>query len=242
MQHGDSKITGGQRSANGKVALRVPKDVIKAKCAPYRRRGKPWHRSAMQNLDDYDIVKAYGAEYRGIVQYYLLANDVWHLNRLRCDAETSMLKTLAAKHQSTVTRMAARYRAKIETPHGLRKCFEARVERQGKRPLVARFGGIPLVRNKWAALADYQPRPVAYPRKELTVRLLRRRCEMCGDPAKVVVRQVRKLASLGNHRATHTATQPDWAALMLQKRRKTLVVCQPCHEVIHSGHPHANTA
>ena len=86
VQHGDSKITGGQRAANGKVALRVPQDVIKAKCAPYRCHGKPWHRSAMQNLDDYDIVKAYGAEYRGIVQYYLLANDVWRLNRLRCDA------------------------------------------------------------------------------------------------------------------------------------------------------------
>ena len=27
-----------------------------------------------------------------------------------------MLKTLAAKHQSTVTKMAARYKAKIETP------------------------------------------------------------------------------------------------------------------------------
>ena len=79
MQHGDSKITAGQRSVNGKVALRVPLDVIKAKRAPYLRHGKPWHRTAMQNLDDYDIVKVYGAEYRGIVQYYLLANDVWRL-------------------------------------------------------------------------------------------------------------------------------------------------------------------
>ena len=238
VQHGDSKITGGQRSANGKVALHVPQDVIKAKCAPYRRHGKPWHRSAMQNLDDYDIVKTYGAEYRGIVQYYLLANDVWRLTRLRTDAETSMLKTLAAKHQSTVTKMAARYRAKIETPLGLRKCFEARIERHGKRPLVARFGGIPLVRNKWAALTDHQPRPVTYPRKELVARLLTRRCEMCGNPAKVSVHQIRKLASLGKP----TASQPEWAALMIQKRRKTLVVCQPCHDAIHNEHPHANTA
>ncbi len=44
VQHGDSKITAGQRVANGKVALRVPLDVIKAKCAPYLRHGKPWHR------------------------------------------------------------------------------------------------------------------------------------------------------------------------------------------------------
>ena len=95
-QHNDSKVTGGGRSVNGTIGLRVPLDVIKAKCAPYRRHGKPWHRPAMQNLDDYDIVRVYGAEYRGVVQYYLLAADVWRLDRLRQDAQTSMLKTLGA--------------------------------------------------------------------------------------------------------------------------------------------------
>ena len=65
-----------------------------------------------------------------------------------------MFKTLAAKHQSTVTKMAAKHKAKIETPHGLRTCYEARIERTGKQPLVARFGGIPLVRNKDAVLID----------------------------------------------------------------------------------------
>ena len=100
------------------------------------------------NLDDYDIVGIYGAEYRGVVHYYLLAGDVWRLHPLRWNAETSMLKTLAAKHKSTVTKMAARYKAKIETPHGLRTCFEARVRRDGKKDLVARFGGIPLQRTR----------------------------------------------------------------------------------------------
>ena len=58
-----------------------------------------------------------------------------------------MQPTLPAKHQSTVTKMAARYKAKIDTPHGPRTCFEARVHRDGKKDLVARFGGIPLLRN-----------------------------------------------------------------------------------------------
>ena len=96
VQHCDTRITYGRRSANGRIALRVPPDVIKAKTAPYRRRGKPWHRSRLQNLDAYDIVRTYGAEYRGIVNYYLLAQDVWKLNQLRWYAETSMLKTLGA--------------------------------------------------------------------------------------------------------------------------------------------------
>ena len=179
VQHDDSKITRGRRMLNGTIALRVPLDVIKAKCAPYRRHGKPWHRPALQNLDDYDIVRTYGAEYRGIVSYYLLATDVWRLHALRWNAETSMLKTLAAKHQSTVTKMAASYKAKIETPYGLRTCFEARVHRDGKQDLVARFGGIPLLRNKNAVLADPVPVPVPTPRKELIHRLRTRRCELC---------------------------------------------------------------
>jgi group II intron reverse transcriptase/maturase len=237
VQHSDSKITSGRRTANGKIALRVPRDVIKAKRAPYLRHGKPWHRAAMQNLDDYEIVKAYAAEYRGVVQYYMLANDVWRLYALQWDAQTSMLKTLAAKHKSTVSKIAARYRAKIKTPHGLRTCFEARVERDGKPALVARFAGISLTRNKDAVLIDHVPQRVAYPRKELVIRLLSGRCELCEEPAKVVVHQVRKLASLGEP----GAGQPAWAAVMARMRRKTLVVCRPCHDTIH-GHPNADTA
>jgi Type II intron maturase len=121
------------RSANGAIALRVPPDVIKAKTAPYRRKGKPWHRPRLQNLDAYDIVRIYGAEYRGIVNYYLLAQDAWRLTRLCWYAETSMLKTLAAKHKSSVAKMAARYKAQVITGHGPRTCFEARLQREARR-------------------------------------------------------------------------------------------------------------
>jgi hypothetical protein len=235
--HGDSQITAGRRAVNGKIGLRVPPDVITAKCVPYRRHGKPWHRPAMQNLDDFDIVQTYAAEYRGIVQYYLLAVDVARLYRLCWYAETSMLKTLAAKHQSSVAKMAARFKAKIETPHGLRTCFEARIERDGRR-LIARFGGIPLVRTRNAVIADRAPGRIPVPRKELLRRLLAQRCEMCGQPGKVLVHQVRRLASLRQP----GPGQPAWAALMAQKRRKTLVVCSSCHDVIHHGQPAAVAA
>ncbi len=230
VRHDDSKITAGRRMLNGTVALRVPLDVVRAKCASYRRHGKPWHRSGLQNLDDYDIVRIYGAEYRGVVNYYLLASDAWRLHALRWNAETSMLKTLGAKHKSTVTKMAARYKAKIETPHGLRTCFEARVPRNGKKDLVARFGGIPLLRNEKGVIADPVPVPVPAPRKELIHRLRASRCELCGRGAAVAVHQVAKLARLGKP----GPGRPAWAVLMARKRRKTLVVCQPCHEVVHA--------
>jgi group II intron reverse transcriptase/maturase len=237
VQHCNTKLTGGIRSANGGITLRVPRAVIKAKCAPYRRRGKPWHRPQLQNLPDYDIVRIYGAEYRGIVNYYLLAQDAWRFSALRWNAETSMLKTLAAKHRSSVTKMAARHKAKIKTSNGTRTCFEARKQREGKPDLIARFGGIPLRRDRRAVIRDPGPAPAAAPRKELISRLRRRQCELCEHGTTVAVHQVAGLASLGKPEPG----RPAWAALMAKMRRKTLVVCAACHDYIHAN-PVANTA
>src|SRR3954452_14302764 len=237
VQHCDTKLTHGCRSANGGIALRVPLDVIKAKCAPYRRRGKPWHRPQFQNLSHHDIVRIYGAEYRGIVIYYRLAQDVWRLGALRWNAETSMLKTLAAKHDSSVSQTAARYKAKVSTGDGLRTCFEARKRREGKPDLVARFGGIPLTRDRRAVIRDPAPVPVTVPRKELIYRLRTRRCELCEHGATVAVHQVAGLGSLGRP----GPGQPAWASLMARMRRKTLIVCASCHDHIHAN-PVANTA
>jgi group II intron reverse transcriptase/maturase len=236
-QHCDTRITHGRRSANGRIALRVPPDVIKAKTAPYRRRGKPWHRPALQNLDDYDIVRTYGAEYRGIVNYYLLAQDVWRLGTLCWYAQTSMLKTLAAKHKSTVAKTAARYKAKAITGHGPRTCFEARLKRTGKKDLVARFGGIPLRQSRRAVIHDPAPPRASYPRKELISRLRKRWCELCEHGATVAVHQVAALNQLGRP----GPGQPAWAALMTKMRRKTLIVCAACHDHIHAN-PVTHTA
>jgi group II intron reverse transcriptase/maturase len=219
-----------RRAVNGVVGLRVPKDVIKAKCAPYLKLGKPGHRSDRVNLSDSLIIATYGAEYRGLVQYYLLAGDVWRLRRLYWAAETSLLKTLAARHRSTVSKMARKYKATIVTPYGPRTCIQATVYRAGRKPLVTRFGGIPLKRQKKAVLTDRQPVPIARRRKELITRLQAGWCELCDQRAKVEVHQVRHLTDL----TQPGQPQPAWAQLMARRRRKTLVVCQPCHEVIHA--------
>jgi hypothetical protein len=59
---------------------------------------------------------------------------------------------LAGKHRLSMSKMAAKHKTKIQTPHGLRTCFEARIERGGRQPLVARFGGIPLQRQRSATV------------------------------------------------------------------------------------------
>ncbi len=231
VQHDNTKLTDGRRSANGNIALKVPPDVIKAQCARYRQHGKPWHRSRLQNLDDYDIVRKYGAEYQGVVNYYLLAHDVYRLNTLHWNAMTSMLKTLAAKHHSTVSKTAAKYKAKIETRNGLRTCFEAKRHREGKKDLIARFGGIILRQDRRAVIRDPVPAPAPYPRKELVRRLRKQECELCETGTTVTVHQVTGLRELGKP----GPGQPAWAALMAKKRRKTLIVCAPCHDWIHAN-------
>jgi group II intron reverse transcriptase/maturase len=233
VQHNNTKATRRRRTVNGQVALRVPLDVIKAKSAPYLRRGKPAKQKALTNGDDHTIVATYGAIYRGIVQYYLLAGDVYRLHRLRWVMETSMLKTLAGKHRSSISKMAARHKAKIATPHGPRTCFEALIERDGRQPLVARFGGIPLHQRKTATVTDQQPIRVDYPHKELLTRLLAGTCEICQQPGEVEVHHIRKLKDLG----APGPLQPQWAKAMADRRRKALVVCASCHSPAHIGQP-----
>lgn len=87
VQHADHR-----RAINGVVGLRVPTDVIKAKCAPYCKLGKPEARTPLVNNDDYAIVATYGAQYRGLVNYYLLAGDVSRLNWVRWVMYTSLLE------------------------------------------------------------------------------------------------------------------------------------------------------
>jgi hypothetical protein len=235
--HANQIITDGRRVANGPIRLRVPGDVIKTKCSRYMQRGKPERRPELLNDEDYSIISRYGTEYRGIVQYYLIAGDVYRLDRLHWVMVTSLLKTLAGKYDSSVSKMARKYGATIETPHGPRKCMQVSVDRgEGRKPLVATFGGIPLRRQKNAILRDREPVRAPARRKELIHRLLAGRCELCGQADKVRVHQIRKLSDLDK---PGQPNQPEWMQTMARRRRKTLVVCAPCYADIHHGKPTA---
>ncbi|HYB25298.1 MAG TPA: reverse transcriptase domain-containing protein [Solirubrobacteraceae bacterium] len=237
-QHANHVIAGGRRVANGGIRLRVPREVIKTKCSRYTQRGRPERRPGLMNEPDQAIISRYGAEYRGVIQYYLLASDVHRWSRLHWVMATSLLKTLAGKHDSSVSKMARRYAATIQTPHGPRKCLQVTVQRaDGRKPLVATFGGIPLRRQRTAILTDREPVQANVQRSELVRRLLAGRCEICSGMEKVQMHQIRKLADLD----PPGPERPEWMSLMARRRRKTLVVCEPCHANIH-GRPIALTA
>ncbi len=103
--------------------------------------------------------------------------------------------------------MAARYKTTIETPHRPRTCLRASVERTGRKPLTAIFGGIPLKRQRKAVLIDRRPSAdIVIRRTELIQRLQAGRCEMCQHTGEVVVYHVGKLAHLGRP----GQPQPPW--------------------------------
>jgi hypothetical protein len=195
--------------------------------------GQPAQRGQLLHDDDFTIVAKFQAEYRGLVQYYLLAQDVFRLGKLRWVMETSLLKTLAGKYRSTVTKMARKYKAMIETSYGPRKCLQVTVQRDRRRkPLVARFGGIPLKRQPTAVLTDLSPVMASARRNELIHRLRAGCCEICEAREDLEVHHIRKLADLNR---PGRPERPAWMQLMAKRRRKTLVICHPCHENIHLG-------
>jgi hypothetical protein len=147
--------------------------------------------------------------------------------------ETSLLRTLANKHKTSVGKLWRKHRSRVQTPEGWRRCVKVVHQRAGKEPLVGWFGGIPLKRQQRAVLKDKVP-ILSPSRTELVQRLLAERCEVCGAEEQVQVHHVRKLADL---KPKGRKELPDWAKIMIARQRKTLVLCHKCHGAVHNGKP-----
>jgi hypothetical protein len=221
------------RTINGQMGLKVPIALIKNKCTKYMRNGKPASLTGRINDTDYSIVAKYQAEYRGFVQYYLMAYNVHRLRQLHYIMRYSLAKTLARKHKTSARKVIRKYQTTVPTLNGSIKALEVRHEREGKKPLVVRFGGIELRWNKQATLYDKPPK-VHNNRTEILERLLRDKCEVCGSSESCEVHHIRKIADLNK---PGRREKPLWVKRMALRQRKTLVVCKECHKSIHSGKP-----
>jgi hypothetical protein len=146
--------------------------------------------------------------------------------------ERSLVATLAHKLRISVAKVYERYQTTIETPDGPRKVLQVTVERKGgKRPLIARWGGMSLARKAKAILND-QLAPVWADRSELEKRLLADTCELCGSREHVEVHHIRALKDL---QRKGQGERPRWVQIMAARRRKTLITCRKCHHDIHAG-------
>ena len=222
------------RSINGGIGLQVPQDVIEAKCQRYTREEKAMHRAELMENEDFTIILTYQLEYRGIANYYQLAQNMRHLTKLKWIMEASLTKTLAAKHKLPVPKVYQRYRAKLTVQGREYKVLQGSVPRAGKEPLVATWGGIPLKRNRKATLEERPPKVYYYNRTELVQRLLADFCELCGSEKGVEVHHERAMRKLHEYPGR---PKPIWVRRMIALRRKALVLCKRCHEAIEHGLP-----
>jgi group II intron reverse transcriptase/maturase len=171
----------GHRSSNGGIGLKVPQDVVKAKCARYLRREKPRPRAELTHDTAFTIVARYQQEFRGLAEYYRMAFNLHQLNRLKWVMEQSLTQTLARKLNSSVRSVYRRYQSTLQTEQGPRAVLQVTIERgEERKPLVARWGGISLACHTKAVLDDSPPQ-ISGPRTELERRLLANECELCGS-------------------------------------------------------------
>jgi group II intron reverse transcriptase/maturase len=182
MAKGDSRMHEGRRSINGTPMLSVPPQVAKEWAKRYMRNGKPYHRTELINNADYDIVMTYNLEFQGLASYYAMAHDaaakLYPVKRVYLQ---SLVKTLAVKHKQRATWVYRRYYRKRE--NGI-KAIVVEIPREGRKPLVAKFGAKPIRFDKWAVLTD-QKTQLLTQRNEMVTRLLADQCELCGSTENV---------------------------------------------------------
>src|SRR5262249_35000115 len=150
------------------------------------------------NDSDFTIVNQYQSELRGYYQYYQMATNVSNLYKVKWVMETSLTKTLAAKHKASVMDIVRKYKTCIKTPSGVLKCIKVEIPRPDKDPLIAMFGGIPLRRNTKAEIQDKVLHTMANRggHSELLQRLLAEECEACGASTGIEVHHIRALKDL----------------------------------------------
>jgi group II intron reverse transcriptase/maturase len=224
------------RSINGEIGLKVPQKVVEEKCKRYMRKGEPIHRAALLNESDYTIIATYQLEYRGLVNYYQMAYNLRTLQKLKWIMERSLTKTLAHKHKISVRQVYKKYRTELDVEGKKYKGLQAIVPREGKEPLKATWGGIPLTWDVNAPIED-QIQQYLWKRSELEKRLLAQVCEQCGATRmtdQIEVHHIRALKDLEKYPGRE---KPKWVQIMAARRRKTLVLCHTCHMDIQYGRP-----
>ena len=222
-----------RRAVNERIGLYIPENVIQTKRKRYLQDGKVIHRTELMNDSEYDIITHYQWEYRGLVEYYGMAYNLKQLNHLGYMMETSLLKTLAAKNRTSLAKTLKRLRASTKTPSGPRKSLKLTIPREGKKPLVAIFGGLSLAR-KDTAIKDQVTMPYVHKRSEIVERLLKDTCEVCGAKERVEMHHVRKLANLNKQGQRE---KPLWMKIMISHKRKSIPLCHKCHMDIHHNRP-----
>jgi hypothetical protein len=127
-----------------------------------------------------------------------------------------------------------KYGTRLEVNGKEYKVLQVVIPREGKKPLVATWGGVPLSWDIKATLKEKLSGIWRGERSELVQRLLAEVCELCGSRDDVEVHHVRKMKNLHEYPGR---PKPEWVVRMIALKRKTLLLCRACHEDVDLGRP-----
>jgi len=187
-------------------------------------RGK--HRNQLLNLSELEILLTYNAEVRGFLNYYALADNLTQeARKVLWLTTSSFFRTLAGKRQSTLKQVAK----SLKRGPGR---YVMTLNMEGKP--TKEYELFSSTRQLAKGIINYQqpdvkPNTLKYKsRTELGKRLRAQKCEWCGvQEGPMEVHHVRKLGDLTG--------KTNWERQMIQRRRKTMVLCVECHDELHAG-------
>ncbi|RHO59580.1 group II intron reverse transcriptase/maturase [Eubacterium sp. AM05-23] len=224
------------RSNTGVVKLLVPREKWVEKLLEYKaikikinENGKEkfvaLHRGKLVNQKDIEILTKYNAEVRGLYNYYAIANDSFKIGKFANVMKYSMYKTFACKYKTNVHEIKRRYcvgdlfTVAYDTKAG-RKTTTFYRDGFKRKEMATKFDNV-------SELPQYSKFVKVNTLKQ---RVERHTCELCNkDCRNLEIHQVKKLKDLKGN--------AEWILLMRKRRRKTLVVCPECHQLIHSKTP-----
>jgi group II intron reverse transcriptase/maturase len=223
----------GRRARNGCISLRMPRGVVSKYRQRYSSGGEVTHRADLLNDSVYTIIQRYQGVLVGLYNYYCMASNVSkRMGRVQWILRISLLKTLASKLRVKVSKVIKTYRV----PDQEYTTFRVTITRPDKEPLVATFGGMSLRKNPDGMGKDgFDPqatwhRPAGC-RSEVVMHLLYGKCTLCGSQG-VEMHHIRKLADIDR---PGRRPKERWERIMTARRRKTIPVCERCHDDIHAG-------
>jgi RNA-directed DNA polymerase len=187
---------------------------------------KPTSRPELLQRSDLEILLAYNAEMRGIVNYYSLAQRYKKsLGKLIGLAQWSLFATLAHKHHSSIGKIARQMRLPNNGGYGLRvivngkpKLYKLFLLKDHILPHSIHSDIDNKASMSWFTLS----------RTEIVQRLNANCCEYCGKSGGYMdVHHVRAMKDV-------QGKKQQWQKTMSAMNRKTMVLCIDCHKELHS--------
>jgi len=217
-----------KRTTTYQLTLLMPRDKSIAFAKKYGDTStwKGKQRSELINLSEFEILMIYNAEIRGFLGYYSLADNLkYDAAKILWLTSRSFFTTLAAKRRSSLNKVVKSFK---KGPGR----FAMTVKKEGKES--REYELLASTRQLKTDTID-RGHPDAIPnilkyqgRTELGKRLLAQTCEWCGTQhGQIEVHHIRKLGNLKG--------KTMWERHMIERCRKTMVLCDECHDELHAG-------